>query len=164
TNSVIAVLNATDSALITGSDEQGRSTIPSLVGYHPRHNRLVVGRIAQALSAAAAQPEGPSTLPLASIKRFMGLDRPFALAPESLRPPKLSARILPHLRDVLARTLNDPRFLPDAAIITMPAYFNHNQIEATRQAGALAGFEVVELLHEPTAAAIYYAWVENHAD
>ena len=46
----------------------------------------------------------------------------------------------------------------------MPAYFNHNQIEATRQAGELAGYEVVELLHEPTAAAIYYSWVENHGD
>ena len=54
--------------------------------------------------------------------------------------------------------------LLDSAIITMPAYFNHNQIEATRQAGELAGFEVVELLHEPTAAAIYYSWVENHGD
>ena len=65
---------------------------------------------------------------------------------------------------MLARTLNDPRQLLDSAIITMPAYFNHNQIEATRQAGELAGFEVVELLHEPTAAAIYYSWVENHGD
>src|SRR5438477_17520 len=53
---------------------------------------------------------------------------------------------------------------PDSALITMPAYFNHNQIEATRHAGELAGFEVVELLHEPTAAAIYYSWVENHGD
>ena len=52
----------------------------------------------------------------------------------------------------------------DSAIITMPAYFNHNQIEATRQAGELAAFEVVELLHEPTAAAIYYSWLEGHGD
>src|SRR5207244_144826 len=65
---------------------------------------------------------------------------------------------------VLAATLNDPRQLLDAAIITMPAYFNHNQIEDTRRAGELAGFEVVELLHEPTAAAIYYSWLENHGD
>src|SRR5262249_3008013 len=47
---------------------------------------------------------------------------------------------------------------------TMPAYFNHNQIEATRQAGELAGYEVVELLHEPTAAAIYYSWLLGHGD
>jgi len=65
---------------------------------------------------------------------------------------------------MMARTLNDPRQLLDSAIITMPAYFNHNQIEATRQAGELSGFEVVELLHEPTAAAIYYAWLGHHGD
>ena len=65
---------------------------------------------------------------------------------------------------MMARTLNDAHYLLDSAIITMPAYFNHNQIEATRQAGELAGYEVVELLHEPTAAAIYYSWVENHGD
>src|SRR5262249_33268077 len=52
----------------------------------------------------------------------------------------------------------------DSAIVTMPAYFNHDQIEATRQAGELAGFEVAELLHEPTAAAIYYSWAEGHDD
>ena len=61
-------------------------------------------------------------------------------------------------------TLHDDHYLLDSAIITMPAYFNHNQIEATRQAGELAGFDVVELLHEPTAAAIYYSWIENHGD
>src|SRR5262249_50762913 len=72
--------------------------------------------------------------------------------------------ILRMLSDMLARTLHDPRQLLDSAIITMPAYFNHNQIEATRQAGELAGFEVVELLHEPTAAAIYYSWLGNHSD
>src|SRR5262249_41255232 len=63
-----------------------------------------------------------------------------------------------------AATLCDPRYLLDSAIIPMPAYYNHNQIEDTRQAGEQAGFEVVELLHEPTAAAIYYSWLERHGD
>jgi molecular chaperone DnaK len=94
----------------------------------------------------------------------MGLPRTFPLGPHQLTPPEASACILRLLRDMLARTLNDPRRLIDSAIITMPAYFNHNQIEATRQAGEQAGFEVVELLHEPTAAAIYYSWVERHSD
>jgi molecular chaperone DnaK len=98
------------------------------------------------------------------VKRFMGLDRRFAVGPDALTPPQVSARILTLLREVLARTLNDGRYLLDAAIITMPAYFNHDQIEATRRAGELAGYEVVELLHEPTAAAVYYSWVENHGD
>jgi molecular chaperone DnaK len=155
TNSVIALLDPTDSTLLTGQDEQGRRTFPSLVGWHAEHNRIVAGR-------AAAERE--DALPLSSIKRFMGLPREFPLGPNQLTPPQVSACILRLLRDVLARTLNDPRQLLDSAIITMPAYFNHNQIEATRQAGELAGFEVVELLHEPTAAAIYYAWLGQHGD
>ncbi len=106
----------------------------------------------------------PITLPLSSVKRFMGLEKQFPLGPETLTPPQASAVILRSLRDLLARTLNDPKYVLDSAVVTMPAYFNHNQIEATRQAGELAGFEVVELLHEPTAAAIYYSWVENHGD
>jgi molecular chaperone DnaK len=160
TNSVIALLDATDTTLLTGVDERGRMTFPSVVGYHPEQSRLVAGRAAQALRAL---PDA-ATLPLSSVKRFMGLDRTFPVGPLTLQPPQASAHILHLLRDMLARTLNDARYLLDRAIITMPAYFNHNQIEATRQAGELAGYEVAELLHEPTAAAIYYSWVENHGD
>jgi molecular chaperone DnaK len=163
TNSVIAVLDATDSTLLTGQDEHGRRTFPSLVGHHPEHGRLVAGRAAQALRSPAGR-DNALTLPLASVKRFMGLEREFPLGPHKLTPPEVSACILRLLRDMLARTLHDPGRLLDSAIITMPAYFNHNQIEATRQAGEQAGFEVVELLHEPTAAAIYYAWVEHHGE
>jgi molecular chaperone DnaK len=163
TNSVIALLDPTDSALLTGQDEQGRRTVPSIVGYHPEQERLLVGRAAAALRGPGRR-ERDLTLPLSSVKRFMGLDRDFRVGPETLTPPQASAMILRHLRDLMARTLNDPRYLLDSAIITMPAYFNHNQIEATRLAGELAGYDVVELLHEPTAAAIYYSWVENHGD
>jgi molecular chaperone DnaK len=164
TNSVISLLDATDSHLVTARDDQGRMTVPSLIAYHPDQKRLVVGRAAQALPAVAAASAVPLTLPLASVKRFMGLDRRFHVGPEELSPAEASACILRHLRDQLAATFGDPRYLLDAAVITMPAYFNHNQIEATRQAGALAGLEVVELLHEPTAAAIYYAWALGHED
>jgi molecular chaperone DnaK len=166
TNSVIALLDATDSALLTGCNEQGRMTFPSVVGYDATLGRLVTGRDAQALRGppVADASGSPVALPLSSVKRFMGLDRRFTLGPEALSPPEASAHILRLLRDVLARTLNDPTYLLDSAVITMPAYFNHEQIEATRQAGELAGFDVVELLHEPTAAAIYYSWLENHGD
>jgi molecular chaperone DnaK len=174
TNSVIALLDPTDSTLITGEDEHGHRTFPSLVGYHPEHTRLIAGWAAQALRRAGGRGGAPPPLsegggapplpPLASVKRFMGLEREFPLGPERLAAPEASACILRQLRDVMARTLHDPRYLLDAAVITMPAYFNHNQIEATRQAGARAGFEVMELLHEPTAAALYYAWREQHGD
>ncbi len=159
TNSVIALLDATDSCLLTGRDEQGRMTFPSIVGWDAVAGRLVSGRAAQALRAAPCVQ-----LPLSSVKRFMGLNRQFSLGPESISPVEASAHILRHLRGVLAATLNDTTYQLDTAVITMPAYFNHEQIEATRLAGELAGFEVVELLHEPTAAAIYYSWLSNHSD
>jgi molecular chaperone DnaK len=158
TNSVAAQLDATDSALLTGADEHGRCTFPSVVGWHPEQCRLVAGCAAVALRDSAA------TLPLASVKRYMGLDRRFSLGPESLTPPEVSALVLRGVRDLLARTLADPRHRLDRAVIAVPAYFNHDQIEATRRAGELAGFEVIELLHEPTAAALYYSRVENHGD
>jgi molecular chaperone DnaK len=160
TNSVIALLDAADSTLLTGRDDQGRMTFPSVIGYDPLQQRLVTGRSALAMKEHFSSP----VLPLSSVKRFMGLERDFHLGPETLTPPQASAHILRLLRDEMARALHDDHYLLDSAIITMPAYFNHNQIEATRQAGELAGFEVVELLHEPTAAAIYYSWVENHGD
>jgi molecular chaperone DnaK len=163
TNSVVALLDAADSRLVTGQDEQGRMTFPSIVGWHAEQGRVVAGRPAQALRAAGPR-EGPVTLPLSSVKRYMGLDKRFPVGPQALTPPEASAHVLRLLRDMLARTLNDPHYLLDSAVVTMPAYFNHNQIEATRQAGELAGYDVVELLHEPTAAAVYYAWVENHGD
>ncbi len=163
TNSVIAVLGSTDSDLLVGHDEQGRATFPSLIGHHPEQRRLVAGRAARALQGEGPRGTG-GTLPLSSVKRFMGLDKQFSVGPEQLTPPQASAQVLRLLRDVLARTLNDPARVIDSAVVTMPAYFNHNQIEATRQAGELAGFEVVELLHEPTAAAIYYSWAHDHGD
>jgi molecular chaperone DnaK len=163
TNSVIAQLDPAGRALLTGRDEQGRSTVPSVVGWDQARQQLVAGR--EALAALAKPGPGrPPPLPLSSIKRFMGLERRFPLGPQSLTPVEVSAVLLRQLRDRLAATLADPRQVIDRAIITMPAYFNHNQIEATRQAGELAGYEVAELLHEPTAAAIYYSWVENHGD
>jgi molecular chaperone DnaK len=158
TNSVIALLDAADSALLTGVDENGRATYPSVVGWHPGEGRIVTGY------AALALRDTTGTLPLSSVKRCMGLERRFTLGPESLTPVDLSARILCGLREQLARTLADRTYRLDRAVITMPAYFNHDQIEATRRAGELAGFEVAELLHEPTAAAIYYSRVENHDD
>jgi molecular chaperone DnaK len=159
TNSVIALLDHAGSLLLTGGDEHGRMTFPSVVAWDHEESELIAGRKAHALKGVTGR-----SVPLSSVKRFMGLDKPFTLGPETLQPPEVSAVILRHLRDLMARTLNNAHYLLDSAIITMPAYFNHNQIEATRQAGELAGYDVAELLHEPTAAAIYYSWVENHGD
>lgn len=161
TNSVIALLDGPTGVFRPATDDQGHATFPSLLGYCPDARRIVVGRAAHTLRTRARDAQ---TLPLASVKRYMGLDRTFAIGPEQVTPPQASALVLRHLRDRMARAVGDPRQQLDSAIITMPAYFNHNQIEATRRAGELAGYQVVELLHEPTAAALYYSWVEHHPD
>src|SRR5262249_3590698 len=156
-NSVIALLDPTDSALITARDEQGHKTFPSVVAQHEAQQRLVAGWSARELRGRARPA-------ISSVKRHMGLERRFAVGDKELTPVEVSAGILTHCRDALAATLSDPRYLLDSAIITMPAYFSHTTTEATRTAGEQAGFEVVELLHEPTAAAIYYSWLERHGD
>src|SRR5262249_37081630 len=119
TNSVIALLDPTDSALITGRDDLGHATLPSVLARPAAQDRLVAGRAARQLRRSR-QPL------VASVKRHMGLDRHFDLGEQSMSAVEVSAQILRHCRDVLAATLNDPRQLLDAAIITMPAYFNHN--------------------------------------
>src|SRR5262245_22688569 len=90
TNSVIALLDAADSGLLTGQDEQGRLTFPSVVAYDPAQRRLIAGREALAFKARFDAP----ILPLSSVKRFMGLDRTFNLGPKTLTPPEASATIL----------------------------------------------------------------------
>ena len=162
TNSVIAMLDATDSALLTGADDQGRMTFPSVVGWHAGQGRLVAGR-----AARPSRRRGRASAGHAAAVVGQALHGPGQHIPARPRDADAAAGVGRHpavAARLLARTLNDSKYLLDSAIITMPAYFNHNQIEATRQAGELAGYEVVELLHEPTAAAIYYSWVENHGD
>jgi hypothetical protein len=77
--------------------------------------------------------------------------------------PEGSAQILCSLRDVLAATLKDGRYVLNAAVLTVPADSTPDQIAATRKSGELAGFEVVELLSEPEAAAFYHTWADGHA-
>src|SRR5262249_58177074 len=94
TNSVIALLDHAGSLLLTGGDEHGRMTFPSVVAWDHEEGELIAGRKAHALKGVAGR-----SVPLSSVKRFMGLDKPFTLGPETLQPPEVSAVILRHLRD-----------------------------------------------------------------
>jgi molecular chaperone DnaK len=158
TNSVVALLDPTTGSLITGQDNRGRQTLSSAIGCTP-DGALLVGQ-----DALESDTRGQQAL--SSIKRFMGRETPLAVGTRTFTPPQASAEILRRLHKQLAEHLQHTKasysFLLDSAIITMPAYFNHDQIEATRLAGTCAGFDVVELLHEPTAAAMYYAWLHDH--
>src|SRR5204862_3916693 len=88
-----------------------------------------------------------------SIKRKMGQDVKVQLGDQAYRPQEISAMILRSLRDRAARQLGQA---VSKAVITVPAYFNDAQRQATREAGELAGLEVVRILNEPTAAALAY--------
>jgi molecular chaperone HscA len=146
-------------------DEQGRMLVPSAV-YYETADRALVG--VDALAQQAAHPLDT----LVSIKRFMGRshaeaaasDVPYVFAPDgqsvriqtthaSVSPVEVAARILDKLKFLAEGTLGDSLV---GAVITVPAYFDDAQRQATRDAARLAGLNVLRLLNEPTAAAIAY--------
>jgi len=126
--------------------EDGDPILPSFVGL-AEDGRLLVGRAARNQWVLA--PERT----IKSIKRKMGEDVKVKLGDQEYRPQEISAMILRALRDRAARELGQP---VNKAVITVPAYFNDGQRQATREAGELAGLEVVRILNEPTAAALTY--------
>src|SRR5262245_58985300 len=128
-------------------EEDGDPILPSFVGLS-EDGRLLVGKAARNQWVLA--PERT----IKSIKRKMGQDVKVKLGDQEYRPQEISAMILRVLRDRAARELGVP---VNKAVITVPAYFNDAQRQATREAGELAGLEAVRILHEPTAASLTYA-------
>ena len=169
TNSLIACVDDAGPQVIADS-ETGQKTLPSIVSFLP-NDRVVVGREAGEL--ARTQPLST----IRSVKRFMGLgmehvsveDRQryrfvddqgdstslvrFAIHDRQVTPPEVSAVILRVLRDRATAALQEE---VRKVVITVPAYFNDSQRQATKDAGKLAGLEVIRLLNEPTAAALAY--------
>ncbi|KGF73325.1 molecular chaperone DnaK [Neosynechococcus sphagnicola sy1] len=168
TNSVIAVLEGGKPVVIANSE--GMRTTPSVVGFSKEEERLV-GQMAR--RQAVLNPQNT----FYGVKRFIG--RSYAeLSPDSKRvaysvrrneagnvkvkcprlnqefaPEELSAMVLRKLADEASRYLGQP---VTGAVITVPAYFNDSQRQATRDAGRIAGLEVKRILNEPTAAALAY--------
>lgn len=162
TNSAVAMLDPNEHDLLLWRDAEGRPTTPSCVWRNPRSGEVVVGHTAYA--RRGVRPE-----PITSIKRSMGTQMTVALGEQQLAPADVSALILAELKGQMERLLAEraPAGLSyevRPAIVTVPAYFGLPAIEATREAGRLAGLDVLELLHEPTAAAIYYCWKHNLSD
>src|SRR4051794_26107635 len=166
TNSLIAVMDLTGPRIL--EDAAGRKIVPSIVSSLP-DGRLVAGETARELLITS--PERT----VYSVKRLMGRGLadvqdelklfPFHLAPGSesvlklqlgdkiLTPPEISAHILLKLKQDAEEILGGP---VDQAVITVPAYFNDAQRQATKDAGKIAGLEVLRLVNEPTAAALAY--------
>src|SRR5262249_26907965 len=126
--------------------EDGDPILPSFVGLS-EDGRLLVGQAARNQWVLA--PERT----VKSIKRKMGQDVKVRLGEQEYRPQEISAMILKALKDRAERHLDSE---VTKAVITVPAYFNDAQRQATREAGELAGLDVVRILNEPTAASLTY--------
>ena len=144
TNSVVAVVEANEAAVITLAD--GSRTCPSVVGFNKAGERLV-GQLAK--RQALAHPERT----VRSIKRRMGTDHRVEIDSKQYSPQEISAMILQKIKADAEAYLNEKI---TKAVITVPAYFTDAQRQATKDAGAIAGLEVVRILNEPTAAALAY--------
>jgi len=161
TNSEVALLDPSEKDLIVYADRFGRRTIPSAICWDPRKEEILVGR-------AARNRRGRDPGPVESIKRKMGRDVHVQVGPHSLSPAEVSAKILDALKERMRAHLQeqtgDVEVRVSRAVITVPAYFDAPQVEATRRAGELAGLEVLGVLQEPTAAAIYHTWKRKLGD
>src|SRR6202161_496333 len=166
TNSVVAVMEGGEPKVIP--NEEGGRTTPSVVGFTKTGERLV-GQVAK--RQAITNPENT----VYSIKRFMGRrfdevteetkrmpskgvrgphdDARVEIAGKTYSPPEISAMILQKLKTAAEDFLGEK---VSKAVITVPAYFNDGQRQATKQAGEIAGLEVLRIINEPTAAALAY--------
>ncbi|MRG96612.1 Hsp70 family protein [Polyangium spumosum] len=162
TNSEIAMLDPSERDLHIYADRFGRRTVPSAVAWDPKGEAFLVGH-------AARQRRGKTPPPVESIKRKMGQNATVEVGPHALTPEEVSAKILAELRARLSEHLGKQaaegiEVRVDRAVITVPAYFDAPQVEATRKAGEMAGLEVIGVLQEPTAAAIYHTWKSRLGD
>ncbi len=144
TNSEVAVV--LDGQAIVIADDKGNKVLPSVVGIN-ENAELMVGDVA--LNQSVLYPERT----VRSIKRSMGKDEHVVLGDKSYAPQEISAIILKTLKNRAEQFL---KTTVDKAVITVPAYFNDAQRQATREAGKIAGLDVVRIINEPTAAALAY--------
>ena len=144
TNSCMAVLEGGEPTVIPNT-EGGRTT-PSVVAFSKTGERLV-GQVAK--RQAITNPERT----IASIKRKMGTNEKIKIDDREYTPPEISAMILQKLKSDAEEYLGEKI---TQAVITTPAYFDDSQRQATKDAGRIAGLEVLRIINEPTAAALAY--------
>jgi molecular chaperone DnaK len=150
TNSVIAVLDGGDPTIIANAE--GARTTPSVVSF--KEGEVLVGEAAK--RQAITNPDHT----VRSVKRHMGTDWSVDIAGKSYNSQEISARILMKLKRDAESFLGDT--VTDA-VITVPAYFNDSQRQATKEAGQIAGLNVLRIINEPTAASLAYG-LDDAAD
>jgi molecular chaperone DnaK len=149
TNSVIAVLEGGEPTIIPNAE--GQRTTPSVVAF--KDDEVLVGEVAK--RQAITNPDRT----IRSVKRHMGTDEKFDIDGKQYTPQEISARILMKMkRDAeafLGETVTE-------AVVTVPAYFNDSQRQATKEAGQIAGLEVLRIINEPTASSLAYGLDKQH--
>ncbi|WP_182186522.1 molecular chaperone DnaK [Pectinatus frisingensis] len=144
TNSVVSVMEGGEPTVIT--NPEGSRITPSVVGFTKDGERLV-GQLAK--RQAVSNPDRT----IASIKRHMGENYKVTIDGKDYTPPEISAMILQKLKADAEAYLGET---VTQAVITVPAYFNDSQRQATKDAGKIAGLEVLRIINEPTAASLAY--------
>ncbi len=152
TNSVIAVLEAGEPVVIPNAE--GHRITPSVVGYSKAGGEILVGEVAK--RQAITNPDRT----IRSIKREMGRkDWALDIDGKNWTPQEISAQILAKLKRDAEGYLGDK---VTQAVVTVPAYFDDSQRQATKEAGEIAGLEVLRIINEPTAAALAYGLDKQH--
>ena len=144
TNSVVAVMEGGEPTVIT--NQEGSRLTPSVVGFSKNGERLV-GQLAK------RQAVSNTDRTISSIKRHMGTDYKVAIDDKKYSPEEISAMILQKLKEDAEKYLGEK---VTQAVITVPAYFSDSQRQATKDAGRIAGLEVLRIINEPTAASLAY--------
>ena len=144
TNSVVAVMEGGEPTVIT--NQEGSRLTPSVVGFSKNGERLV-GQLAK------RQAVSNTDRTISSIKRHMGTDYKVEIDDKKYSPEEISAMILQKLKEDAEKYLGEK---VTQAVITVPAYFSDSQRQATKDAGRIAGLEVLRIINEPTAASLAY--------
>ncbi len=152
TNSCVSVMEGGEPVVIPNAE--GNRTTPSVVAFSKNGERLV-GQIAK--RQAVTNPENT----VISIKRDMGTNRKVKIEGDEFSPQEISAMILQKLKTDAENYLGSP---VTQAVITVPAYFSDSQRQATKDAGKIAGLEVLRIINEPTAAALAFGMDKEDQD
>ena len=152
TNSAVSVLEGGEPTVIANAE--GFRTTPSIVAF-TKDGEILVGETAKRQAVTNVDRT------IASVKRHMGTDWTFSVDDKKYTPQEISARILAKLKRDAETYLGEP--VTDA-VITVPAYFNDAERQATKDAGEIAGLNVLRIINEPTAAALAYGLDKGKED
>ena len=149
TNSCAAVMEGKEAKVIT--NPEGNRTTPSVVAF--KNGDRIIGD-------AAKRQMITNKNTVYSIKRLMGTDEKVTLEGKQYTPQEISAMILGYIKSYAEAYLGEK---VEKAVITVPAYFNDAQRQATKDAGRIAGLDVVRIINEPTASALAFGMDKNNA-